>query len=84
MQTLIGFAVGYYLGTQHGREGLRRVLEAWDALRRSEEVRGLVSTALSVGAQALAARGGVLSQALAGMVAGRAREVITRRLLRAA
>lgn len=84
METLIGFAVGYYLGTQHGREGLKRVLEAWNALRRSEEVRGLVTTALAVGGQVVAARGGALTQAIAGVVTERAREAITRRLLRAA
>ena len=39
METLIGFAVGYLVGTQHGREGLAKVREAWGAVSTSPEVR---------------------------------------------
>jgi hypothetical protein len=39
METLIGFAVGYMVGTQQGRDGLRRVLESIETLRSSDDVR---------------------------------------------
>lgn len=54
LETLIGFAIGYYLGTQHGREGLTRVVESWNSIRQSQELQGLVTTALGVGSQVLA------------------------------
>jgi hypothetical protein len=43
MGALIGFAVGFYYGTRTGEEGLQELLEAWETIRTSEEVRDLVS-----------------------------------------
>jgi hypothetical protein len=80
METLVGFAVGYLVGVTHGREGSRRVLDAWQAISRSEEVRGLVATGLSLAGglagRALARSGGVVAGSLAEALAERAREAL--------
>ena len=31
MEALIGFAIGYYVGTRDGREGLQKAISAFDA-----------------------------------------------------
>lgn len=41
METLIGFAVGYYVGTREGKAGLRKAMESLEAIRDSDEVRQL-------------------------------------------
>ncbi len=48
METLIGFAVGYVVGTRQGRDGLRKTRESFDAIRTSPEVRQLVATGVSL------------------------------------
>lgn len=76
METLVGFAVGYLVGVTHGSEGSRRLLDAWQAISRSEEVRGLLATGLSVvgglAGRALARSGGAVAGNLAEAVAERA------------
>lgn len=53
METLIGFAVGYMVGTQHGRDGLRRVQESIDALRESPDVRAALLAGASIAGSAV-------------------------------
>ncbi len=77
LETIIGFAVGYYLGTQHGREGFARVVESWNSIRQSRELQGLIATALEVGGQ-------VLAQNLGRVLGERVREALPVRLPRAA
>ncbi|KAA2263404.1 hypothetical protein F0L68_10255 [Solihabitans fulvus] len=48
MQTLIGFVVGYLLGTSHGRNGVKKTLDSIEAIRNSDEVRQLVRAGVSV------------------------------------
>lgn len=48
IETVIGFAAGYFVGTQQGRDGLRKARESVDAIRKSEEVKFLVATAMTV------------------------------------
>jgi hypothetical protein len=48
METLIGFAIGYVVGTRQGRDGLRKARESFDAIRTSPEVRQLVATGASI------------------------------------
>lgn len=43
MIVLAGFAVGYWLGTQHGRKGLEELVDAWNQIQRSDEFRALLS-----------------------------------------
>ena len=53
METLIGFAVGYVVGTQQGRDGLRRMQESVEALRSSPEVRAALLTGASIAGNAV-------------------------------
>lgn len=41
METLIGFVVGYYVGTREGRAGFAKMRSSLDAIRQSEELRQL-------------------------------------------
>lgn len=59
METLIGFMVGYVVGTRQGRDGLRTVRQSVDAIRHSPEVRELLSGGVSVA-------GGMAKQLLSG------------------
>jgi hypothetical protein len=43
MVALGGFVIGYLLGAKAGPEGLAELADAWNTIRRSDEVRGLVS-----------------------------------------
>ena len=43
MGVMIGFAVGYVLGTRAGDKGAAELKEAWHAIRTSDEARSLVS-----------------------------------------
>jgi hypothetical protein len=53
MMVLVGFAVGYVVGAQAGREGLARLLESWKTVQESEEFAGLVETGRSLLTNAL-------------------------------
>jgi hypothetical protein len=53
METLIGFAVGYVVGTQQGKEWLRRMQESIEALRSSEDVRAALVTGASIAGSAV-------------------------------
>lgn len=48
METLIGFVIGYMVGTRQGRDGLQKTRESFDAIRSSPEVRQLVATGASI------------------------------------
>jgi hypothetical protein len=45
MEMLIGFLVGYVVGSKNGQEGLARVISSGQEVINSEEVRNLASTA---------------------------------------
>jgi hypothetical protein len=47
METLIGFAFGYWVGTRHGREGLQRALDTAREIYDSPEARRIAGQALS-------------------------------------
>lgn len=53
MMVLLGFAVGYVLGAQAGREGIAQLLESWKTVQESEEFAGLVETGRSLLSNAL-------------------------------
>jgi hypothetical protein len=47
METLVGFAFGYWVGTRQGREGLQRALDAAREIYDSPEARRIAGEALS-------------------------------------
>jgi hypothetical protein len=84
MEAIAGFVVGYILGTRHGREGLQRLLESWDAVSRSEEFRGFLNGAVSLAGAALQqglarTRGGGFAQGVAEVVVERLRAALAGR-----
>lgn len=48
MVALLGFAVGYYLGSKAGPEGLEELRVAWKSIKESKEFQGLAATGTSV------------------------------------
>jgi hypothetical protein len=49
MEVLVGFAVGFVVGTRQGRDGLARIIESANGIRSSKEVQKLVESALVIG-----------------------------------
>ena len=47
MEVVIGFAVGYWVGTRQGRQGLQHALESAQAIWASPETKRLLSEGLS-------------------------------------
>ena len=81
MEALIGFAIGYWAGTQAGQDGLKKAIAAFDAITKSEEFKsltaqgfGLAGGLLSKGLQS--AGGGSFAQGVVGVVAERAGKLL--------
>jgi uncharacterized membrane protein YjjP (DUF1212 family) len=75
METLIGFAIGYWVGTQQGRDGLKKAYESFDAIRQSPEVRQAVLAGVTVAGGAVRqVLGGGAGVALTGAVEALARK----------
>ncbi|HEX4291307.1 MAG TPA: hypothetical protein VH021_20445 [Trebonia sp.] len=47
METVIGFAFGYWVGTRQGREGMQKALDATREIWASPETRRLAAEGLS-------------------------------------
>ncbi len=47
MEVVIGFAVGYFIGTRQGRKGLQEAIESAQAIMASPETRRMLSEAIS-------------------------------------
>ena len=47
MEVVLGFAVGYYIGTRQGRKGLQDAIESAQAIMASPETRRFLSEAIS-------------------------------------
>lgn len=47
MEVVIGFAVGYYIGTRQGRKGLQEAIESAQAIMASPETRRFLSEAMN-------------------------------------
>jgi hypothetical protein len=76
MMALVGFAVGYVVGVQQGKEGMERLVSSWKHIQGSEEF----SAAIESGRTMI---GGLLKQALTtgtGVVSGEVKSVVNRRL----
>ena len=50
METIIGFAVGYLVGTRQGRDGVERLRTTVQEIAASEEVRAIVGQAIALAA----------------------------------
>jgi hypothetical protein len=48
METMVGFAVGFVVGTKEGRQGLAKILDSLAYIRESPELQNLVGSALGV------------------------------------
>ena len=48
MEVVIGFAVGYYIGTRQGRKGLQEAIESAQAIMASPETRRFMSEAMNM------------------------------------
>jgi hypothetical protein len=48
METVIGFVIGYLVGSREGKAGIARLRESADAIMRSPEVRRLAAEAMTV------------------------------------
>jgi hypothetical protein len=76
MFALVGFAVGYVVGVQQGKEGMEKLIASWKHIQGSEEFAAAIETARTMA-------GGLLKQALetgGGVVAGEVKGVVNRRL----
>lgn len=92
MGVLMGFAVGYWLGTSAGKDAIPRLLNAFNEIRASDEVKAALQGAVGMGqqlvSQALSDRKGGNAGGLAGiagnpivqLIASGAKDVIGRRL----
>ena len=47
MEVVIGFAVGYYIGTRQGRKGLQEAIDSAQAIMASPETRKFLSEAIN-------------------------------------
>ena len=47
MEVVLGFAVGYYMGTRQGRKGLQEAIESAQAIMASPETRRFLSEAIT-------------------------------------
>ena len=47
MEVVIGFAVGYWIGTSQGRQGIQKALDSAQAIWASPETRRLLSEGIS-------------------------------------
>lgn len=76
MFALVGFAVGYVVGAQAGREGMLQLVNAAKAIQSSDEFAALVETARTV---VLAAARQAFETGT-GVVTGEMKDVVNRRL----
>jgi hypothetical protein len=75
METLIGFVIGYLLGTRHGRDGVRKIRESIEAIAASQEARQAFATGVGVaGSAARHALGGGAGKVLTGAAEALARK----------
>jgi hypothetical protein len=76
MMALVGFAIGYVVGVQQGKEGMARLIESWQQIQGSEEF----AAAIQSGREMLI---GIMKQAFetgTGFVSGEVKDAVNRRL----
>jgi hypothetical protein len=82
METIIGFAAGYLVGTREGRDGLERMRSSWNSIRNSPEVRRLATEALAVAEMAVRRNSGRGSLGIGGAV-GNVTDMLVKRAVAA-
>jgi len=75
MGTVIGFVVGYLMGTRAGREGFEELRRAWDTIVASQEVRDMVSGGVAVAKDVVRQGRGLLAERIAPERSGQLRRV---------
>lgn len=73
MGTLLGFALGFYLGTKAGPNGIDDLVKAWQTIKESEDFQALSATAKAT-LESLIEQGGAGIGKLAAAVMGREEE----------
>jgi hypothetical protein len=88
VEVVLGFAVGYYMGTRQGRKGLQDAIESAQAIMASPETRRFLSEAIntfeSVAGPAMERMGRRSSSRRAAIISSVVDELIERRARRAA
>lgn len=64
MGAIVGFILGYALGTQAGERGWSVLLDSWERISSSEEVKTLLTEALGKAPELLRQGAGVLVESL--------------------
>jgi hypothetical protein len=88
MEVVLGFAVGYWLGTRQGRKGLQQALDSAQAIWASPETRRLLSEGVTVleaaAGPALERLGGKSGKTRAALIGSVVDELVQRRHARRA
>jgi len=88
VEVVLGFAIGYFVGTRQGREGLQKALDSAQAIMASEETRKLLGEGLaaleSAASPALDRIGGKPGRSQAARLGSMMDEVLRRRYARRA
>ena len=84
VEVVLGFAVGYWIGTRQGRKGLQEALDSAQAIWASPETKRLLGEALTVLEPAMERLGGRSSGNRVAFVGSVVDELIERRSRRAA
>lgn len=82
METLIGFAIGYWAGTRDGSEGLSKAMSAFDAIIKSDGLKGFMSQGMAMGGTLLSkglsdSGGSAIAANVMGIVAERAGKILS-------
>ena len=64
MGVIIGWMVGYVMGTKAGEEGLEELKKSWTTIRQSEEAQRMVSGGFAMGKSLLSRGGGMIVERL--------------------
>jgi hypothetical protein len=76
MFALVGFAVGYVVGVQQGKEGMAKLISSWQEIQASEDFAAAIETGKAM-------MTGLLKQAIeagSGVMAGEMKNVVGRAL----
>jgi hypothetical protein len=76
MMALVGFAIGYVVGVQQGKEGMAKLIDSWNEIVGSEEF----AEAVESGREMLVAMVKQAFEAGTGIVTGEVKGVVNRRL----
>ena len=67
MGTLLGFALGYYLGTKAGPNGIDDLLKSWRTIQESEDYQALAATVSATIASVMEQGQGTVANLISGL-----------------